>query len=52
MTKNELLQMIYDEAPITEVQLKHMLDQTLSILNNEDTEVESIIEETTDRNSE
>ncbi len=52
MTKNELLQMIYDEAPITEEQLKHMLDQTFSILNDNDTEMELIIEETTDQNSE
>ena len=51
-TKNELLQMIYDESPITEEQLKDMLDQTLSILNNKDTKVELITEETIDQNSE
>ena len=49
-TKDNLLQTIYDEAPITEEQLKDMLDQTLSILRNKDTEVEFIVEETTDSN--
>jgi hypothetical protein len=52
MTKNELLQMIYNEAPITEEQLKQMLDQTLCILTDKNTEPELIVEETSNQSSE
>ena len=52
MTKDEILQTIYNQEPITEEQLKKMLQQTLHTLRNEDLLFELPIEEESSSESE